>query len=87
MVSHQETLIEVEQFQQKMETAAAQQIYRQRSQIGEFPFAWFKAVFGLRRFRVRGLAKAQSETLWASLTFNLMRYFQLQRPKMMTAPA
>ena len=87
MVSHQETIVEVKQFQQKMETEAAKEIYRQRSQIGEFPFAWFKAVFGLRRFRVRGLAKVQSETLWASLTFNLMRYFQLQRPKMMTAPA
>jgi hypothetical protein len=87
MVSHKETLIEVEQFQQKMETEAAKEIYRQRSQIGEFPFAWFKSFFGLRRFRVRGLAKARSETLWASLTFNLIRYFQLQRPPMMTAPA
>jgi transposase len=87
VVTHKEVIVEVEQFQRKMETEAAKEIYRQRSQIAEFPFAWFKSFFGLRRFHVRGRTKAGTEALWASLTYNLMRYFELQKPKMIPAPA
>lgn len=87
VVTHKEAIVEVEQFQRKMETGAAKEIYRQRSQIAEFPFAWFKSFFGLRRFHVRGRNKAGTEALWTSLTYNLMRYFQLQKSKLMPAPA
>jgi transposase len=40
-------------FKTKMATAEAQQIYRQRSQIAEFPHAWIKERCGLRQFRCR----------------------------------
>jgi len=87
VVTHQEVIVEVEQFRRKMETAEAQRIYRQRSEVAEFPFAWFKSFFRLRRFHVRGRAKAGMEALWVSLTFNLLRYFQLQRQRMTPAAA
>jgi transposase len=87
VVTHREVIVAVEQFHRKMETEAAKEVYRQRSQIAEFPFAWFKSFFKLRRFHVRGRAKAGTEALWASLTYNLMRYFQLQKPKLMPASA
>ena len=38
-------------FKAKMETEEAKQIYRQRSQVAEFPHAWIKERCGLRQFR------------------------------------
>jgi hypothetical protein len=37
-------------FKAKMATDEARQIYRQRSQIAEFPHAWIKRRCGLREF-------------------------------------
>jgi hypothetical protein len=42
-------------FRQQMEIEAAQQAYRQRGAVAEFPNAWIKAKLGLRQFRLRGL--------------------------------
>lgn len=64
-------------FKEKMETEAAKAIYRTRSAIAEFPNLWFKAKFGLRQFRTQGLRKARIEVRWAALTYNLLRYLQL----------
>jgi hypothetical protein len=44
-------------FKQKMATPEAQQTYKQRAQVAEFPNAWIKAKIGLRQFRLRGLVK------------------------------
>jgi transposase len=66
-------------FKAKMATAEAQQIYRQRSQIAEFPHAWIKERCGLRQFRCRGRLKATMEATWACLSYNLTRWFSLQR--------
>ena len=66
-------------FRTKMATEAAQQIYAQRSRIAEFPHAWIKERCGLRQFRCRGLLKATLEATWAALSYNLTRWFAIQR--------
>jgi transposase len=64
-------------FQAKMETAEAQQIYKQRAGVAEFPNAWIKDKIGLRQFRLRGLAKVTMEALWACLTYNVCQWIRL----------
>jgi len=66
-------------FKAKMATEAAQEIYRQRSQIAEFPHAWIKERCGLRQFRCRGRLKVTLEALWAVLAYNLTRWFAIKR--------
>jgi transposase len=61
----------------KMETVEAQAIYKQRAQTAEFPIAWLKEKIGLRRFRLRGLQKAELEILWACATHNLQQWIRL----------
>jgi hypothetical protein len=67
----------VRQFAQKMETEEGKAIYRQRGAVAEFPNAWIKEKLGLRQFRVRGLAKALLEVLWACLTYNIQQWIRL----------
>jgi len=61
----------VQQYRAKMETEDAKAVYKQRGALAEFPNAWLKEKLGLRRFRMRGLAKVTLEVLWACLTYNL----------------
>jgi transposase len=68
-------------FKTKMETEAARQIYSKRSQIAEFPHAWLKERCGLRQFRCRGRLKACMEATWACLSYNLTRWFSIQRKR------
>jgi transposase len=68
---------EVAAFRVKMETPEARAIYRQRGPVAEFPNAWLKEKEGLRKFRVRGLAKAGMELVWASLTYNVKAWIRL----------
>ena len=72
-----EETADVQRFRQKMKTAQAQEIYRQRAGVAEFPNAWLKEKLGLRRFRVRGLAKVICETLWGCLTYNIQQWMRL----------
>ena len=67
----------VREFREKMQSAAAQQIYRQRAPVAEFPNAWIKDKLGLRQFRLRGLIKVSLETLWACLTYNIQQWIRL----------
>jgi|SRR6516162_2033055 len=64
-------------FVAKMQTEAAQQIYRQRGAVAEFPNLWLKAKLGLRQFCVRGLQKARLEAVWACLTYNIQQWIRL----------
>lgn len=64
-------------FRARMETDEAKEIYRQRGPIAEFPNAWIKERIGLRKFRLRGLAKAGTELLWACLAYNVMQWKRL----------
>jgi transposase len=73
-----EDLPEVASFKAVMETEEAKKIYKQRSQFAEFPLAWIKEKFGLRRFHVRGKNKALMELLWASLTFNILWFIRIR---------
>jgi len=66
-------------FKTKMTTEKAKQIYRQRSQIAEFPHAWIKERCGLRQFRCRGREKTTIEAMWAGLSYNLSRWFSMRR--------
>jgi transposase len=65
-------------FVAKMQTEAAQAIYRLRAAVAEFPHAWLKAKIGLRQFRVRGLKKVRCEALWACLAYNLAQWVRLR---------
>ena len=60
-----------------MKTERAKEAYRRRSELAEFPNAWLKERFGVRKFRVRGLRKARSELLWAMLASNVRQWMWL----------
>jgi len=68
---------EVAAFRQKMETEEYQSVYRKRGAVAEFPHAWIKEKLGVRKFRVRGMAKAATELVWACLTYNIMQWRRL----------
>jgi len=73
-------------FKQKMATPEAQQTYKQRAGVAEFPNAWIKAKIGLRQFRLRGLVKVGMEALWVCLTYNIQQWIRLQwRPQRQAA--
>lgn len=73
---------EVRRHREKMASESAREIYKQRSQVAEFPNAWIKEKFGLRQFRLRGLIKVRIEALWACLTYNICQWIRLcWRPK------
>jgi transposase len=64
-------------FRQKMESEESKAIYRRRGEVAEFPNAWIKEKLGLRKFRMRGLVKAETELIWACLTYNVMQWVRL----------
>ena len=66
-------------FKAKMETEEAKAIYRQRSQIAEFPHAWIKERCALRQFRCRGQEKTSMEATWACLSYNIIRWVSIRR--------
>jgi transposase len=68
---------EVAAFREKMATEEYRMIYRKRGPVAEFPNAWIKEQLGLRKFRVRGMAKAGTELMWACLTYNIMQWMRL----------
>src|ERR1017187_4288949 len=68
----------VQRFRRKMMQPEVQALYKRRSQIAEFPFCWIKEKFGLRRFHVRGLAKAFLEMLWHALAYNIRQWMRLR---------
>lgn len=74
-------------FKAKMATEAAQQIYKQRAGVAEFPNAWIKDKLGLRQFRLRGRVKVGLEALWVCLTYNIQQWIRLVwRPQRQAAP-
>ena len=75
---------DVVEFREKMKREESKAIYRKRGAVAEFPHCWIKEKLGLRKFRLRGLAKAGAEALCAVLTYNVMQWMRLswlpQRP-------
>jgi transposase len=75
-------------FRQRMQQPAAQQYYKRRGAVAEFPNAWIKEKLKVRKFRLRGWSKASTEALWAALTYNAMQWIRLQwRPAQATLQA
>lgn len=68
-----------------METTGAKQIYKQRGAVAEFPNCWIKEKLGLRKFRLRGLANAATEALWAVVTYNLQQWMRLRQQSTLAA--
>ena len=88
MIVRTENVPVVAAYVEKMKTPEAQAIYRERKRTAEFPNLWIKEKVGLRRFRVRGLAKATCEALWACLTYNIQQWIRRRwRPKLAAAMA
>lgn len=65
------------EFRQKMKGEEARAIYRERGPLAEFPNCWIKEKLGLRKFRLRGLAKVGTEALWAVLTYDILQWIRL----------
>jgi len=63
-------------FRQRMASEEAKELYKQRPSVAEFPNAECRNR-GLHQFRVRGLEKVRTVTLWYALTFNFMRMLNL----------
>lgn len=63
-------------FRQRMATVEAQELYRQRPSIAEFPNAECRNR-GMNQFRVRGLKKVKTVALWYAISFNLLRFINL----------
>jgi transposase len=64
--------VEMGRYRQRMSTEEAKNKYKERGMIAEFPNADCRNR-GLTQFRVRGLVKAQAQTLWHALAYNFMR--------------
>ncbi len=78
--------VEVAEFREKMKSEVAQQIYKKRGPVAEFPNAWIKDKLGIRKFRLRGMAKAKTEALWGAFTYNVQQWIRLSwRPKLMVS--
>jgi len=63
---------EMATFRERMRTAEAKAVLKQRPSIAEFPNAECRNR-GLHQFRVRGLNKVRAVALWHAITFNFMR--------------
>lgn len=64
-------------FRQRMQTDEAKAVLRRRPSIAEFPNAECRNR-GLQQFRVRGLNKVRTVSLWYAITFNFMRMRHLR---------
>lgn len=67
----------VESFHRRMHEPASQQLYKLRGEVAEFPHAWWKEKFRLRKFHVRGLKKVRMEMKWAALAYNIQQWIRL----------
>jgi transposase len=64
---------------ERMQTERAKKLYAMRCKVAEFPHMRIKGNWGLRRFSVRGLAKAATEALWMVLAYNFSQWMWTQR--------
>jgi transposase len=68
---------EMAAFRQRMATDEAKAILKQRPSIAEFPNAECRNR-GLHQFRVRGLEKVRTVSLWHAIVINFMRMLSLE---------
>jgi transposase len=67
----------MQQYLDRMQRPEVVQLYKKRSEIAEFPHLWTKGVKKLRRFMVRGLAKAAMEATWIAIAYNVTQWTRL----------
>jgi hypothetical protein len=67
----------VESFHQRMREPENAALYKRRGEVAEFPHAWWKEKFRLRKFHVRGLQKVRMEMKWAALAYNIQQWVRL----------
>ena len=79
----------MQDYQQRMAEPEIIQLYKSRSEKAEFPFLWFKGLWNLRRFSVRGLVKVNKEAIWMAIAYNVQQYMRIksQRVNELTAAA
>ena len=65
------------EFEEKMKTEKAKEIYKKRGEYSEFVNAWIKEKFRIRQFRLRGLSKVNAEITLALLAYNIMQWYRL----------
>jgi transposase len=70
----------MQQYLQRMQAPAMQELYGKRAQVAEFPNLWMKHLRKWRRFSVRGKAKACREALWRALSYNAEQWIRALRP-------
>ena len=63
-------------FRERMRSEESKSLLKQRPSIAEFPNAVCRN-HGLHQFRVRGLEKVHTESLWHAITFNFLRMLHL----------
>ena len=63
---------------ERMQQPETQALYKKRSEVAEFPNLWIKSYWGLRRFSLRGKAKAGKEAIWAALAYNIQQWTRLK---------
>jgi hypothetical protein len=66
------------QYLARMKRPEVRVLYRKRCEVAEAPHLWMKGVQGMRRFSVRGMAKAGMEALWIALAYNFSRWLRVR---------
>jgi hypothetical protein len=67
---------EMAAFRERMKSPEYKSLLKERPSIAEFPNAECRNR-GLHQFRVRGLQKVRTSSLWYAITFNFMRMLNL----------
>lgn len=70
--------VAMKEYLARMKRPEVKELYKKRCEIAEFPHLWFKGVKNLRRFRVRGVAKAEIEAQWIALAYNVSQWIRIQ---------
>jgi transposase len=64
----------VAEWRRRMNTEAAEQIYKQRASTSETVNADLRTYRGMSPFKVRGIAKATCVALWSALAYNILHF-------------
>jgi hypothetical protein len=69
----------MQNYLQRMQQPAMQELYQKRATVAEFPNLWIKHLRKWRRFSVRGKVKACREALWRALSYNAEQWIRALR--------
>lgn len=69
----------MQDYLQRMQDPAMQELYKKRAAVAEYPNLWMKHLRKWRRFSVRGKAKACREALWRALSYNAEQWIRAFR--------